>query len=140
MFSEFQKNPDSLKSCYMVHMFHTRYFCLRVTFSNHYDLVPRNKVIFIQLLSEYPLDANNKFYPLSWVSSFSVICLSIRMSSSCFAITQSGSIRAPSTFLGSFSDKNPKKNQTFILSSSYSHSSVRISKNQESRMVFTPFF
>ena len=88
-------------------MLHTRYFCLRVTFCNQYDLVPRNKVIFIQLLSEYPSDANSSFifcpgYQLQWYLPFNsteFICL---------AITQSGSIRASSTFLGSSSDRNPR--------------------------------
>ena len=61
MFSECQKNPDSLKYCYWCICFILDYFCLRVTFSNQYDIVPRNKVIFIQLLSEYPSNANNSF-------------------------------------------------------------------------------
>ena len=45
--------------------------------------------------------------------SFSVICLSIQLSSSCFAITQSGSIRASSIFLGSSSYRNPKIKHSF---------------------------
>ena len=41
MFSEFQKNPDSLKSCYWCRCFIIVFFCLRVTFCNQYDFVPR---------------------------------------------------------------------------------------------------
>ena len=69
--------------------------------------------------------------------SFHNICLSIWLSSSCFAITQSRSIRDCLTFLGSSSDRNPKI-KSFIYCS-HSHSSVRISKNQVPRMLFTPY-
>ena len=55
--------------------------------------------------------------------SFSVICLSIRLSSSCFAITQSGSIRASSTFLGSSSDRNPKIKHSFSVAPIVTHPS-----------------
>ena len=55
--------------------------------------------------------------------SFSVICLSIRLSSSCFAITQSGSIRASSTFLGSSSDRNPRIEHSFSVAPIVTHPS-----------------
>ena len=135
MFSECQKTLKA--SNHEVHMFHTRYFCLRVTFSNQYDLVPHNKVIFIQLLYEYPSDANNSFifcpghkfqcYLPFNLTEFILLCNHpIRIHQSFF------------NFLRFFLKQKPK-NLTFILSSSHSHPSVRISKNQESRMVFTPY-
>ena len=55
--------------------------------------------------------------------SFSVICLSIWLSSSCFAITQSGSIRASSTFLGSSSDRNPRIEHSFSVAPIVTHPS-----------------
>ena len=121
----------------LVQMFHTRFFSLRVTFCNQYDLVPHNKVIFIQLLSEYPSDANNIF----------ILCLGYQLqcylpfNSTEFILFCNHPFRIHQSFfkfLRSFLRQNPK-NQTFILSSLYSHWSIRISKNQESRMVFTPF-
>ena len=53
--------------------------------------------------------------------SFSVIVLPIRLSSSCFAITQFGSIRASSTFLGSSSDRNPKIKHSFSVAHIVTH-------------------
>ena len=55
--------------------------------------------------------------------NFIVICLSIQLSSSYFAITQSGSIRSSSTFLGSSSDRNPKIKYSFSVAPIVTHSS-----------------
>ena len=101
-------------------MFHTRYFWLRVTFSNQYDLVPRNKVIFIQLLSEYPSNANNSFilcpgYQLQCYlpfnpTEFILLCNHpIRIHQSFF------------NFLGSSSDRNPKIKHSFSVDPIVTH-------------------
>ena len=55
--------------------------------------------------------------------SFSVICLSIRLISSCFAITHSGSIRASSNFLGSSLDRNRRIKHSFSVALIVTHPS-----------------
>ena len=103
-------------------MLHTRYFCLRVNFCNQYDLVPRNKVIFIQLLSEYPSDANSSFI---FCPGYQLQCY-LPYNSTEFILLCNHSIRIHQSFfnfIGSSSDRNPRIKHSFSVAPIVTHPS-----------------